>query len=147
MTKRWRKGKCYHEYLFENEWLFGGIARVTWEHLSTDKIIFSGLANFWYFPKKFLVIWKIHEKFNWKPKSPNMNTKDISMKYVKLLLWILMIPISMQNRDLYQLIFSQTKIQLSNTNIYGMEKELWNCVTLFSMESFLGLSEWVLLRN
>jgi hypothetical protein len=76
-----------------------------------------------------------------------MNTKDISMKYVKLLLWILMIPISMQNRDLYQLIFSQTKIQLSNTNIYGMEKELWNCVTLFSMESFLGLSEWVLLRN
>jgi hypothetical protein len=50
-------------------------------------------------------------------KQPKMNTKTISMKYVKLLLWLLMIPISMQNKDVYQLILGQTKIQLSNIKI------------------------------
>jgi hypothetical protein len=62
----------------------------------------------------------------------NLNTKTISIKYVKLLLWFLMIPISMQNKDEYQLILRQMKIQLSNKKIYRMEKENCGIVSPFS---------------
>jgi hypothetical protein len=106
---------------------FGGIARVTREHLSTDKITFSRvseLLGFSIISNNFKKLMKNPLKAQKSKKSKklvklsNLNAKTISAKYVKLLFWFLTIPISMQ-----------MEIQLSNKKIHGMEKELWNCAT------------------